>query len=126
VVFSCKNASIFSAFVLRIKVLNFIYFPRFSHCALLCLILYHAIIHISSSPETPFLEFNKKTQFFLQDFPCYISLPDTSVPHLIHHNELVRFLIFAQHTIVVTEVYDKNKNNNNNYNDVEINNCTPF
>ena len=65
-----------------------------------------------------------KTQFFPQEFPCYISLPDTSVPHLIHHNELVRFLIFAQHTsVVVIEAYDKNKNYNN-CNDVEINNYT--
>jgi len=48
------------------------------------------------------------------------------VPYLIHHKELVRFPIFAQHTIaVVIEEYDKNKNNNN-YNDVEINNYTPF
>jgi len=49
------------------------------------------------------------------------------VPYLIHHKEPVRFPIFAQHTIaVVIEAYNKNKNNNNNYNDVEINNYTPF
>jgi hypothetical protein len=49
------------------------------------------------------------------------------VPHLIHCNELVSFLIFAQHTTVaVREACDKNKNNNNNYIDVEINNYTPL